>query len=69
MTTAIEQIVVGYVRLKDRRTLEQLRAHRQSLVIDLNKVRSDSSFDLSRPIRNLVEDIAAIDAGIEQLEA
>jgi len=40
MDKAIEQIVDAYVRLQNRRALEDLRTHRQRLLSDL-KGRSD----------------------------
>src|SRR4029077_20559643 len=43
MPMAIEQIVDAYVRLKDGRALLDLRAHRQRLIVDLNKLRSNSN--------------------------
>jgi hypothetical protein len=36
MPSAIEQIVAVYVRLNNRRALEQLMMHRQRLAIDLS---------------------------------
>jgi len=69
MMTAIEQIVSAHVRLKNRRALEELRAHRHRLVDQLNELRSDSEIDSSLALRSMAEDLAAIDAGVEQLEA
>jgi len=69
MPSAIEQIVGAYVRLNDRRALEELSVHRQRLVEQLNRLRSDSEFDSSLALRTMAEDIAAIGAGVEQLEA
>jgi len=40
MDKAIEQIVDAYVRLQNRKALEDLRTHRQGLLSDL-KGRSD----------------------------
>jgi hypothetical protein len=67
--TAIEQIVSAYVRLRNRGALEELRAHRQRLALQLNKMRPDLNYDASLPLRSLAEDLAAIDAGMEQLDA
>jgi len=69
MPMAIEQIVDAYVRLKDGRALLDLRGHRQRLIVDLNKLRSNSDFDVSLSLAKMSEDLAIIDAGIEQLEA
>ena len=67
MSEAMERIVSALVRLKDREALEKLRDHRQRLVIDLNRLRLDLNFDTSLPLRNMVNDLAAIDAGFDQL--
>jgi hypothetical protein len=69
MSLAMEQIVDVYVRLKDRYALEKLRAHREKLTANLNGLRSDSNFDSSLSLRSMAEDIAAIDAGFERLDA
>jgi hypothetical protein len=69
MSLAMEQIVDAYVRLKDRYALEKLRAHREKLIANLNGLRSDLNFDSSLSLRSMAEDLAAIDAGFEQLDA
>jgi len=67
MSEAIEGIVGALVRLKNRDALEKLRDHRQRLVSDLNRLRSDLNFDASLPLRAMANDLAEIDAGLEQL--
>jgi hypothetical protein len=69
MSLAMEQIVDVYVRLKDRYALEKLRTHREKLIANLNGLRSDFNFDSSLSLRSMAEDLAAIDAGFEQLDA
>ncbi|WP_426608606.1 hypothetical protein [Bradyrhizobium sp. McL0616] len=66
MPSAIEQIVDTYVRLKNRRGLDELMMHRQRLAIDL---KSKSGFDFSRPIGQIDEEIAIIEAGLSRLKA
>jgi hypothetical protein len=66
MDKAIERIVDAYVRLQNRKALEDLRTHRQGLLSDL-KSRSNSVYDLSGPIRELEDDLAIIDAGLQRL--
>jgi hypothetical protein len=66
MSLAIEQIVNAYVRLDNRSALEDLRSHRQRLIFDLKAQTTD--YDLSRPIAQIDEEIAIIDAGIERLD-
>jgi hypothetical protein len=69
MSEAMERIVGALVRLKNRGALEKLRDHRQRLVSDLNLLRSDLNFNASLPLRDMVDDLAEIDAGLEQLSA
>jgi hypothetical protein len=63
--SAIEQIGSSYVRLRNRRALEELRAHRQRLVDELNMLRSSSEFDSSLALRSMVEDLVAIGAALK----
>jgi hypothetical protein len=66
MSEAIQQIVDAYVRLNNRRALEDLRIHRQRMAVDL---KSRTGFDLSLPIRQIDEEIAVIEAGLERLNS
>ncbi len=66
MPSAIEQIVDTYVRLKNRRGLDQLMMHRQRLAVDL---KSKSGYDFSLPIGQIDEEIAIIEAGLSRLKA
>jgi len=56
-------------KFTSRQRLEELRAHRQRLVDGLNILQSSSEFDSSLALRSMVEDLVAINAGIERLEA
>lgn len=67
MPNAIEQIVDAYVRLKNRRGLDELMMHRQRLAVDL-KSRS-GKYDFSLPIGKIDEEIAIIEAGLARLAA
>jgi hypothetical protein len=66
MPSAIEQIVDAYVRLNNRRALEELMRHRQRLAIDLN-ARSGPGF--GAPIRQVNDDIAVIGSGLAKLDS
>lgn len=66
MPNAIEQIVGAYVRLKNRRGLDELMMHRQRLAVDL---KSRSGYDFSLPIGQINEEIAIIEAGLSRLKA
>ncbi|MDA9410161.1 hypothetical protein [Bradyrhizobium sp. CCBAU 45384] len=67
MSNAIAQIVDAYVRLKNRRGLDELMMHRQRLAVDL-KGRS-GAYDLSLPISKINEEIAIIEEGLSRLKA
>ncbi len=64
MSSAIELIVGGYARLKDRQSLENLRTHRRHLVVDL---KARTGFDYRSSIAQVEQDIAAIEAGLQTL--
>jgi hypothetical protein len=64
MSSAIETIVGVYVRHKNRQALDEMLRHRQRLLLDL---KTRSGFDVSLPIENVSQDIAAIEAGLVQL--
>lgn len=65
MSNAIDLIVEGYVRLNDRKSLQDLLAHRQKLLGDL---QGRSGFDYSSAIRPLREEISAIEAGLHEVD-
>jgi len=67
MSNAIAQIVDAYVRLKNRRGLDELMMHRQRLAVDL-KSRS-GAYDFSLPIGKIDEEIAIIEQGLSRLKA
>ncbi|MGY4408660.1 hypothetical protein ACVWW4_000396 [Bradyrhizobium sp. LB7.1] len=64
MSSAIELIVDGYARLKDRQSLEELRMHRRRLAVDL---KAWAGFDCRLSIAQIEQDIEAIEAGLEML--
>jgi hypothetical protein len=66
MPSAIEQIVDAYVRLNNRRALEEMMRHRQRLAIDLNAL---SGPNFGAPIRQVNEDIVVIGTGLSKLDA
>ena len=66
MDKAIEQIVDDYVRLQNRNALEDLRTQRQGLLSDL-KGRSDSAYDVNGAVRQLDDELAVIEAGLQKL--
>ena len=68
MSLLMEQIVRAYVRLRNRGALEELRAHRQKLLADLDRARS-LNFDTTLPLQSVTGDLVAIDAGFDLLDA
>ena len=68
MSLPMEQIVRAYVRLRNRGALEELRAHRQKLLADLDRARS-LNFDTTLPLQSVTGDLVAIDAGFDLLDA
>ena len=51
--------------IKRRDCLEELKTHRLKLMADFNRLRPDLNFDSSPALRDLAEDLAAIDAGFD----
>ncbi|MDA9392449.1 hypothetical protein CO683_24495 [Bradyrhizobium ottawaense] len=66
MSSAIELIVEGYARLKDRQSLEELRMHRRRLAVDL---KARTGIDCRASITQVEQDIVAIEAGLLTLSA
>jgi hypothetical protein len=65
MSEAIERIVDAYVKLRNRRALEELRAHRHRLATELKSI--NGPLDLRSSIKQLEEEIAVIEAGLTKL--
>jgi hypothetical protein len=65
MPKAMELIVAAYVRFNRGASLEILRSHRQKLKLDIQSRPTD--FDYGRILEQIHEDLAFIDAGLEQL--
>ena len=61
MSEAIERIVGAYVKLRNRKALEDLKAHRHRLVSEIKSFCG--VIDVSSQIKQLENEIAVIDAG------
>ncbi|MCG2673293.1 hypothetical protein ACFPFP_41325 [Bradyrhizobium sp. GCM10023182] len=61
----MELIVAGYVKVKDRRALADLLAHRRKVLGELEPV---SGIDPANAIRAVQDEIAIIEAGIDELK-
>lgn len=67
MSEAIKLIVDGYVKLRGRKALEDLKAHRHRLASELKSL--NGLLDLSSSIKQLEEEIAVINAGLAKLDS
>ncbi|QOG23375.1 MULTISPECIES: hypothetical protein [Bradyrhizobium] len=65
MSKAMELIVAGYVTARDERALSELLAHRRKMFDDL---RGISSVDAAKAIQDVQDELAIIEAGMEQLK-
>ena len=71
MSEAMKMIVDGYVRLKDREALEELRNHRRRLRQQLQEQRLGSfgTFDVSKSLQTFDAEVLVIETGLERLQA
>ena len=68
MSLAVKLIVAGYIRLKDRKAIEDMRRHRQRLRKDLME-RPKDYFDVGSTIQLFDEDLLTIEEGLRELDA
>ena len=66
MQPAIRSIVDVYVRYRNRGALEDLLSHRRRLVAGLRALTG--TYDASKPIAQIENEIAIIEAGLAKLE-
>jgi hypothetical protein len=66
MSKAIELIVDAYVKLRARKALEDLKAHRQRLASELKS--RNTVLDLSSSIKLIEDEIAVVEAGLVKLD-
>jgi hypothetical protein len=66
MAKAIEHIVAGYVALKDRHALEEIRDHRQRLLNE-SRMHSGSWVSVESLSSVLQEEISIVDAALNGL--
>ena len=66
MEPAIRSIVHAYVRLRNRKALDDPRAHRGRLIAELRLL--SGGYDMSKPIAQLQDEIAIIEAGLTKLK-
>lgn len=68
MGTAIEDIVGGYVRLKDRVSLERMREHRSRLLQE-SRFCAAQGFRVETLENALRDDLNALNEGLSRLSA
>jgi hypothetical protein len=67
MTKAIETIVAGYVTLKNRQALQEIREHRQRLLHE-SRMHTGTWVSVASLTSALQEEINIVDAALEGLE-
>ncbi|MET4046195.1 hypothetical protein ABIC03_007934 [Bradyrhizobium sp. RT6a] len=65
MSKAIELIVAGYVKVRDRRALADLLEHRRKVLAQLEAVSGINPENATKAIQ---EELAVIEAGLEALK-
>jgi hypothetical protein len=65
MAEAIERIVGAYVKLGNRKALQDIKVHRQRLITELKSAHG--AFDLSLLIKQLDDEIWVIEVGLTML--
>lgn len=67
MSKAIEHIVAGYVTLKNRQALEEIRDHRQRLLHN-SRMHAGSWVSVERLTSDLQEEISVVEAALDGLD-
>ncbi|MDA9510934.1 hypothetical protein XI09_41025 [Bradyrhizobium sp. CCBAU 11386] len=65
MSTAIELIVAGYVKVRDRHALTDLLSHRRTVLAQLQAV---SGINPENAVKAIQDELAVIEAGLEELK-
>jgi hypothetical protein len=65
MEPAIKGIIDSYLRLGNRRAIEDLLIHRRRLAADL---RGRTGYDFSRPMAQIDAEISIIEAALQKLD-
>jgi hypothetical protein len=65
MSEAVERIVGAYVKLRNRKALEDIKVHRQRLITELESAHG--AFDLSLLLKQLDDEIWVIEVGLTML--
>lgn len=65
MSKAMEMIVAGHVKVKDRRALSDLLAHRRKMLGELQAI---SGIDPAQAVQAVRDELGIIEAGLEELK-
>ena len=65
MSSAVKLIVDGFVKLNDRRALDEMREHRRKLR-EMLQERAGGYFDVSRSIELCDDDLMIVEEGLAQ---
>lgn len=65
MSKAMELIVAGYVKVRDRRALTDLLTHRRKVLAELQAVSGINPENAAKAVQ---EELALIEAGLEELK-
>lgn len=64
MSNAVQMIVAGYIKVRDRRALADLLAHRRKVLTELQAV---TGINPASSVAAVQDEIAIIEAGLEEL--
>ncbi len=67
MTDAIKNIVAGYMTLKNRRALEEIRAHRQRLLNE-SRMHNPSWVSMANLRATLQAELSIVDAALDEFD-
>jgi hypothetical protein len=67
MTEAIKNIVAGYMTLKNRRALQDIRDHRQRLLNE-SRMHSPSSVSMDNMRSTLQAELSIVDAALHEFD-
>jgi hypothetical protein len=68
MTKGIEHIVAGFVTLKNREALVEIRDRRRRRLLHENRLRSGSGLNLENQNAELQDEINIVDAALDDLD-
>jgi len=67
LSNLIEHIVTGYLKLNNRKALEEIRDHRRRLLMENRMSAASSGFNSDRITTDLQEEISIVEAALSRL--